>query len=134
MRFRSALLVVFLSVPLWSHTAKSKRQTKADPNYRSALQAADRFLHAWQTQDHEAGIMMLSDHARQPISPQQLQQFFSPEANAAYEIEHGLRRKSGAYTFPVVLFGMANSSKHAYFGQIMIVRSGKSDWVVERLP
>lgn len=78
--------------------------------------------------------MMLSDHARQQVSPEQLQQFFSPEANAAYEIEHGQRRKSGGYTFPVVLFGMANPSKRAYFGQLVIARSGKNDWVVERLP
>lgn len=134
MRSWLLFLVVFASAPLWAHTAKSKRPAKADPAYSSALQTADRFLHAWQTQDHEAGIMMLSDRARQRVSPEQLQQFFSPEANAAYEIEHGQRRKSGAYRFPIVLFGMANPSKRAYFGQLVIVLSGKSDWVVERLP
>lgn len=78
--------------------------------------------------------MMLSDHAREHVSPDQLQQFFSPAANAAYEIEHGKRRKSDVYEFPVVLFGTANSSKRAYFGQIRIVRAGKDDWMVERIP
>lgn len=133
MRFRLALLVFFLSAPLWGHTAKSKRQAKADPSYSSALQTADRFLHAWQTQDHEAGIMMMSDHARQLVSPEQVQQFFSPDANAAFEIEHGRRRKSGGYAFPVVLFG-ASPAHRVHFGEIVIVRSGKNDWAVERLP
>ena len=134
MRYWIALFVVFLSAPLWGHTAKSRHQAKADPAYSSALQAADRFLHAWQAQDHETGIMMLSDRARQRVSPEQLQQFFSPAAFAAFEIEHGRLGKSGAYDFPVVLFGMANSLRHAYFSRIVIVRAGKDDWLVERLP
>ena len=77
--------------------------------------------------------MMMSDHARQLVSPEQVQQFFSPDANAAFEIEHGTRRKSGAYAFPVVLFG-ASPAHRVHFGEIVIVRSGKNDWAVERLP
>ena len=132
MRCRVVLLVIILSVPLWAHPARSKRQLKSDPAYSSALQAADRFLHAWQMQDHEAGIMMLSDRARQHASPEQLQQFFSPTADAAFEIEHG-KHKSG-YDFPVVLFGAANSHGQKRFGEIVIVRDGKSNWAVDRLP
>ena len=95
---------------------------------------ANRFLHAWQTQDHETGILMLSDGARQHSSPDQLQEFFSPASDAAFEIEHGTRKRSGQYIFPVVLFGMANSRGRAHFGQVVIVQDGKNDWAVGRLP
>lgn len=134
MRFLTAILTTCLvSSPLLARDQRKVHRTHADPAYSAALQAADRFLHAWQTQDHEAGIMMLSDHARELVSPDQLQQFFAPDANAAFEIEHGGRRKSGAYVFPVVLFG-ASSAHRVHFGEIVIVRSGKDDWAVERLP
>lgn len=134
MRCRVLLLIIFLSTHGWAHALRSKRQSKPDPAYSAALQAADRFLHAWQTQDHEAGIMMLSDGARQRTSPEQLDEFFSPAANAAFEIEHGTRHKSGEYVFPVALFGVADSSQRVRFGQIVIVKAGKEDWAVERLP
>jgi len=134
MRCRALLLITFLSANCWAHTLRAKRSVKPDPAYSAALQAADRFLHAWQTQDHEAGIMMLSDGARQRISPEQLEEFFSPAANAAFEIQHGKLHKAGEYVFPVVLFGLAESSGHVRFGQIVIVKAGKNDWAVERLP
>lgn len=134
MRFVVAIFVIaVLSSSVYGRMGRTQRHVTSDPAYSSALQTADNFLHAWQTQNHEAGIMMLSDHARQLVSPEQMQQFFSPEANAAYEIEHGRRRKSGEYAFPVVLFG-ASSAHRVHFGEIVIVRSGKNDWAVERLP
>lgn len=135
MRFLGALLsILLLSLALDARVERNTHHSTADPSYSSALQAADRFLHAWQTQDHEAGIMMLSDRARQRVSPEQLQQFFSPAASAGYEIAHGRLRRSGTYEFPVVLFGTTTSSRHAYFSRIVIVRAGKDDWMVERLP
>lgn len=136
MRCRAAVLIIliYISTSLRAHAAKNKHQAKFDSSYSSALQAADRFLHAWQMQDHEAGIMMLSDHARQRISPDQLQDFFSPSADAAFEIEHGKWRNSVKYEFPVVLFGTANSHGRRQFGKIVIVRAGKDDWAVDRLP
>ena len=35
--------------------------TTTDRDYVSALSAANRFLQAWQTQDHEAGLLLLTD-------------------------------------------------------------------------
>lgn len=134
MRFLTAVLAACLaSSPLLARDQHKIHRASSDPAYSSALQAADNFLHAWQTQNHEAGIMMLSDHARQVVSPDQMEQFFSPDANAAFEIEHGRRRKSGGYAFPVVLFG-ASSEHRVHFGEIVMVQSGKNDWAVERLP
>lgn len=134
MRCRALWLIIFLSTYGWAHTPRGKRQARPDPAYGAALQAADRFLHAWQAQDREAGIMMLSDRARQRMSPEQVEEFFSPGTDAAFEIEHGKRHRSGEYVFPVALFGAADSSRRARFGQIVIVEAGKDDWAVEKLP
>ena len=83
-------LLLLLSICPQSFAHQHKKHSRTvDPFYGSALAAADRFLHAWQTEDHETGIMMLSDSARQKVSPEKLQTFFSPGADAAYEIEHG---------------------------------------------
>ena len=105
-----------------------------DPQYGSALAAANRFLHAWQTQDHETGIMMLSDRARQHASRDQLQQFFSAGPEAAFEIQRGRRMNEGAYSFPVVLVDTSNSTSGAHACRLLIVKGGKDDWAVDRLP
>jgi hypothetical protein len=116
-----------------THPAKS-RVHSVDPWYSSALAAANQFLHAWQAQDHESGIMMLSDAARERASADRLQDFFTPSAGAAYEIQHGRRVKSGAYEFPVVLFGESETSSRPHACTLVILRSGKNDWAVDRLP
>jgi hypothetical protein len=97
------------------------------------LAAANRFLHAWQTQDHDTGIMMLTDAARQQVSSEKLQEFFSPTDHAAYEIQRGRRVNGGEFIFPVVLFGTAqNAQPHP--SRLVIMRTGKDEWVVNRLP
>ena len=140
MRFSVVLVllscVAFLisSPPLSFARTATKAPTAADPSYHSALAAANRFLHAWQTQDHEAGLMMLSDAARQRVSPEKLQEFFSPGPEAAFEIQHGHRIKGGGYAFPVVLFGVSSPMSRPRVCSIVLIRAGKDEWVVDRLP
>jgi hypothetical protein len=105
-----------------------------DPLYGSALAAANRFLRAWQDQDQETGIMMLSDAARQSLSPDKLQSFFSPGPDAAYEIAHGKRVNAAAYEFPVVLFGASAAPSRPRACTVVLTRSGKSDWTIDKLP
>ena len=78
--------------------------------------------------------MMLSDAARQRVSADQLQDFFSPTTSAAFEIEHGKRLNPGEYAFPVVLLGLAGSHDRAHICRIVVIRAGKDDWAVEKLP
>jgi hypothetical protein len=111
---------------------KTPRAT--DPLYGSALAAANRFLRAWQDQDHETGIMMLSDSARQSVSPEKLESFFSPGPDAAYEIAHGKRVNSAAYGFRVVLFGASAISSRPHVCTVTVTRNGKNNWTVDRLP
>jgi hypothetical protein len=124
------LLLLSICPVSFAHTHKNAPRA-IDPLYGSALAAANRFLHAWQAEDHESGIMMLSDSARQNVSPDRLRSFFSPGPDAAYEIVRGKRVSSAAYEFPVVLFG---ASAHRHAGTVIVTRSGKNEWAVDRLP
>ena len=78
--------------------------------------------------------MMLSDSARQNLSPENLQSFFSPGPDAAYEITRGKRANSIAYEFPVVLFGASSAPSHPRVCTMIVTRSGKNEWVVDKLP
>jgi hypothetical protein len=133
MRCTAVLLVLLLSISLVAHPVRRHARV-SDPSYSTALATANRFLHAWQTQDHEAGIMMLSDSARERTSLDQLQAFFSPSDQAAFEIQHGTRINGGEYVFPVVLFGVTESVQRPHFCRIVILRTSKGDWVVDKLP
>ena len=135
MKFCSVISILLLSLTATSDARNVRHSAHStfDPAYGSALAAANRFLHAWQNQDHETGIVMLADTARQNASPDFLQAFFSPGPNAAYEIAHGQRLKAGEYAFPLVLFGSAEGSRPRYC-KLVVVHAGKDDWAVERLP
>jgi hypothetical protein len=129
------ILSCVLTTYLWAHPHRRKSNAAvADPAYCSALAAANRFLHAWQTQDHEAAIMMLSDTVRQQTSAELLEQFFSPAPDAAYEIAHGKRLNATEYVFPAVLFGASKTSLSPHAGRIILIRNGKDDWAVNSLP
>jgi len=77
--------------------------------------------------------MMLTDAARQQVSPDKLQEFFSPTDHAAYEIQRGRRVNGGEFVFPVVLFGTEQNSQPRVC-RLVILRTGKDDWEVNRLP
>lgn len=77
---------------------------------------------------------MLTDSARQQVSREQLQEFFSPNGDAAFEIRRGHRLSSGEYAFPVVLFGSSSDEPQPRTREIVIVKSGKDDWAVGKLP
>jgi hypothetical protein len=129
----SLLLLLSICAQSFAHPHRRTRRA-TDPLYGSALAAANRFLRAWQDQDQETGIMMLSDSARQNVSPEKLQTFFSPGPDAAYEIARGKRVNSVAYQFPVVLFGASGASSHPQACMVLVTRSGKSEWLVDKLP
>jgi hypothetical protein len=135
MKYCAILVLLFCPAPAICHARVVHHHSRPapDPMYSFALAAANRFLHAWQSQDHEAGIMMLADSGRQNASPESLQTFFSPGPDAAYEISHGQKLKTGDYEFPLVLFG-SSADPHPRSCKLIIARAGKSDWVVEKLP
>jgi hypothetical protein len=118
---------------------KAKPSSTSDPDYVSALATADRFLHAWQTQDHETGVLLLTDVAKQHISEENLDAFFSSgeSIEAGYEIARGKRLMAGRYRFPVALWQFIpgkNRKPRPHFSEILVVRTGKEDWAIDKLP
>lgn len=111
--------------------------TTPDRGYASALAAANRFLHAWQNQDHETGLLMLTDAAKQNSSEDRLEVFFSSGNDAAYEIARGKKLKAGRYAFPVTLFTShsdSNQPSRPLRSQIIVVRAGRDEWAIDKLP
>lgn len=129
------LLTVVPAVPAWarSHGHPAKQETISDPDYVSALTTANHFLHAWQTGDLENGTVLLSDGLRHSQSADKLEQLFSNATDRAFEIARG-RGHKGRYTFPVVLVTLRGSHVMRRFSEIVLVDTGKNDWVVDKLP
>jgi hypothetical protein len=116
---------------------KASHAAAIDSSYVSALATANRFLYAWQAQDQENGLIMLTDAAKQRTSEDRLQSFFSPGAGVqqTYEIGHGKKMASGRYSFPVELFvSKPAGTSHFRYSQIVIVKAGSDDWAIDKLP
>lgn len=76
---------------------------------------------------------MLTDAARQEVSDDKLQEFFSPGDHAAFEIQRGRRINGGEFVFPVALFGTTQNERPRA-SRLVIMRTGKDEWAVNRLP
>ena len=135
------LIILFLSSLLSTSVAARNKHSSTpqvpDPEYTSALAAANRFLQAWQNQDHETGLLMLTDIAKQNSSEDRLEIFFSSGHDAAYEIARGRKLKAGRYAFPVALFASGagtTKSVRPQKSEIVVVHAGKGEWAIDRLP
>jgi len=135
------VLCVLTCICLFSSLAAQPRpKTKAsggssyDADYVSALAAADRFFHAWQNHDQETGLLLLSDTAKRHSSPEHLESFFGP-SEPAYEITRGKKMRSGRYNFAVALFESSSRRRASRrYSEIVVVRTGKNDWAIDKLP
>jgi hypothetical protein len=135
------ILVVSLTL-LLSASAVARNKHSASPaapdrGYPSALAAANRFLQAWQNQDRETGLLMLTDAAKESSSADRMEVFFSSGSDAAYEIARGKKLKAGRYAFPVTLFPSrpeASGPGPPQRTEIVVVRDGKDEWAVDKLP
>lgn len=101
--------------------------------YVAALNAANRFLHAWQSGDLEAGMVLLTDHARHEENPERFEQFFSSGSDRGYEISHGAGGR-GRYRFAVVLVTTQGLRVQRRPSEIVVVNTGRNDWAVDKLP
>jgi hypothetical protein len=114
--------------------AARKPAPAADPDYIFALSAADHFLQAWETGDYEAGVVMLTDAAKQNISEKEMDEFFAAEKQGmrGFELSHGKKLDAGKYDFPVVLLeGKGKTPRNSH---IVVIKESKNEWVIDRLP
>jgi hypothetical protein len=131
-------LILCLLIPLLSLEAKSPSPATLDSSYVPALAAVDRFLQAWQAGDIENGMVLLSSHAKESVTAEVVEAFFSNPGPSAYELTRGKLVKRDRYEFPVVLISSGNGSKNSRmrrrFSSIVVVNTGNNDWAVDKLP
>jgi hypothetical protein len=138
--FLTLYLVLFLTQPFEAAGARTRPlRATLNRDYTSALAAADRFLHAWQTRDAEAGLLLLTDRARQHTDESKLHDFFSAERNASssFEIGRGRKLSGSRYEFPVTLFPVDATRAHRgsrRASSLIVVRVGQNDWGIDKLP
>jgi hypothetical protein len=127
--------LIFCALMLLSQLSAKTRASVLGPGYVPALAAADHFLQAWQSGDIESGTALLSSHAKEAATTEDVEKFFSEPA-AAYEIERGKLLKRGRYEFPIVLItgGTKEARPRRHFSSIIVVNTGKNDWAVDKLP
>jgi hypothetical protein len=111
-------------------------QAKSTIGYASALAAADRFLQSWQTGDVETGMVLLTSDAKEKITRNAIEDFFTSAAPSAYEITRGRKLRRGCYEFPVVLlqYSSKNSRGRRRLSTIVVLDTGNNDWAVDKLP
>ena len=138
---RLTLVVCFATFLVSATEAKTKPSVSfGDRDYVSALAAANDFLHAWQVQDRAGGVILLSDSAKHRSSEESIEQLLAPGVGTlqSYQISRGKKLKLGSYSFPVALFiiGTGKSGKpiRPRFSQIVVVRTGRDDWAIDKLP
>jgi hypothetical protein len=132
-----AVLVLLVAAPAAARGTKKHTpgpaQVPSDAGYVAALAIANRFLYAWQMGDLETGMVLLSDQIRHAQNPEKLENLFTATTNRSYEIGRGSGNHS-RYSFPVVLIRLSGSSVRRRNSQIVVIRTGKNDWVVDKLP
>ena len=141
-KFSPVILALLLAQPFpTALAARPKPRTATfDRDYASALATADRFLHAWQTQDEESGLLLLTDRVRQHTDENKLRDFFSSGRNYSpgYEIGRGRRLSAARYKFPVALFagdaGHPHRPRRPQAYALIVVRIGREDWAIDKLP
>ncbi len=135
LRPAAVALILFLTLALVSPlAAKSHPAPALDSGYVSALAAADGFLQAWHAGDVESGMVLLSGHAKEKVTTEVIEKFFSNPGPSAYEIGRGKLLRRGRYEFPVVLVSVSKNHARRKFSSIVIVDTGKNDWAVDKLP
>jgi hypothetical protein len=129
------ILMILLPAQGWGGRRRplSKPTVITDSDYVPALRTANRFLHAWETGDLETGTVLLSDRVRHAQNPEGIEDFFSPEQERGFEIMRGGGHK-GRYRFPVVLVIRHGNTVRRVSSEIVVLNTGKNDWVVDKLP
>jgi hypothetical protein len=129
------LLLAQLLWPSLVFAATRSAPAKSTVSYTSALATADRFLQSWQTGDIETGMVLLTSRAKEKITRDALEDFFSSAAPSAYEITRGRQLRRGCYEFPVVLLGRLSKNRaRRRFSTIVVLNTGHDDWAIDKLP
>lgn len=75
--FRLPLIFLCVALPLSTVAGKTQRTPPLDPGYLFALATADHYLQAWQSGDVETGMALLTNHAKEKVTTDILEDVFS---------------------------------------------------------
>jgi hypothetical protein len=106
-----------------------------DSNYIAGLGMANRFLAAWQSDDQAAAMPLITTRAKEQSTEEGVDRLFSGSSNRAFEITRGHPLPEGRYQFSIVLL-QTDDSGHTRrrFAELIITKTGKNDWAVDKLP
>jgi hypothetical protein len=129
----ASLLLLIFAVP---SPGKSKTAPPVDPDYVYALATANHFLHAWQTQDQETAILLLSDRLKQRTSESSLDALLTSAISKpqSFEIGRGKKLAPGRYQFPIALFQAKAKWTHPQTAALVVVKNSNNDWAIDKLP
>ena len=127
-------LVLLAPAPVSAKKHKAPAQP-TDSNYIAGLGIANRFLAAWQSNDQAAAMPLITTRAKEQSTEEGVDQLFSGSSNRGFEITRGHPLRQGRYQFSIVLL-QTDASGHARrrFAELIITKTGKNDWAVDKLP
>ncbi len=128
----ASLLLVTFTVP---SSGKSKTAPPVDLDYICALATANHFLQAWQTQDQETAVLLLSDRLKQRTPESSLDMLLTSTVSKpqSFEIGRGKKLAAGRYQFPVALFQARAKWTHPQNTALVVVKNG-NEWSIDKLP
>ena len=127
-----AVLLMTFAVP---SSGKSKAAPPVDLDYVNALATANHFLQAWQMQDQETAVLLLSDRLKQRTRESSLDTLLTSNVSKpqSFEIGRGKKLAPGRYQFPVALFQAKAKWTHPQTAALVVMKSG-NDWTIDKLP
>lgn len=128
----ASLLLVIFAVP---SSGKSKTAPPVDVDYVYALATVNHFLQAWQTQDEETAVLLLSDRLKQRTRESSLNTLLTSNVTKpqSFEIGRGKKLAPGRYQFPVALFQAKAKWTHPQTAALVVVKNG-NEWAIDKLP
>lgn len=113
-----------------------------DGNYVFALNAVDRFLHAWLMRDYKQGVKCITKKLKERVSKQELKRFFTGTSNpyhVAYEVVGWKYINDDEIRFNVWLYEYIEGEsfspiRHPEPFYIEAVRVGDEKWLIDTLP
>ena len=118
----------------------ARQSATVDSSYVAALAIGNRLMYAWQTQDEENGLVLLTDAAKENATEDGIEIFFTPASGTqrTYEIGRGRLLKPGRYLFPVMMFEVSAQGAPKRIrpesAQLIVVQTAGNEWAVDKLP
>ncbi|PYX42982.1 MAG: hypothetical protein DMG81_00515 [Acidobacteria bacterium] len=136
-RLYRPILACLILLSALVHGRSKATSPPVDSDYVYALATANNFLHAWQSQDQETAILLLSDRLKQHIVETTLDSHLNSKAKPqSFEIGRGKKLRSDRYQFPIALFPAPSNVRtmRPQMATLLVIKTGKNEWAIDKLP